>query len=206
MNERNMTVYVVDDDDAVRKSIHWLLESVGLTVKMFSSARDFLEQVDPVQAGCLVLDVRMPGMSGLDLQKELLNRGLEIPVIIITGHGDVPMAVRAMKAGAVDFIEKPFNDQALLDCIQRTLDEVGKNQEKMRKRQELQQVLGLLTEREKEIMYKVVEGKSSRQIGDELNISSKTIEVHRARIMKKMGVNTVVELVRQVMEYGNPPR
>lgn len=204
MNDTNMTVFVVDDDDAVRQSIQWLLESVGLKVKLFSSVRNFLDQLDPLEVGCLVLDVRMPGMSGLDLQRELVKRGFEIPVIIITGHGDVPMAVRAMKEGAVDFIEKPFNDQVLLDCIQRTLEEVKKNQERRFKRHEVQQVMSLLTEREKEIMYKVVEGKSSRQIGDELKISSKTIEVHRARIMKKMGVNTVVELVRLVLEYGTP--
>jgi RNA polymerase sigma factor (sigma-70 family) len=201
MSEKSLVVYVVDDDDAVRESVKWLLESVGLTVASFSSAVDFLSNYDAETAGCLVLDVRMPGMSGLDLQKELVSRNISLPIIIITGHGDVPMAVRAMKSGAVDFIEKPFNDQVLLDCIQRTLKEANRKREEQAWKREIQEVIDRLTDREKEIMEQVIQGKSSRQIGEDLNISSKTIEVHRARIMKKMGVSTVVELVRLILRF-----
>ncbi len=200
MNNNTTTVYVIDDDDAVRESLSWLLESVGLHVETFADAHSFLAQVNNVQSnGCVVTDVRMPGMSGLELQTEMTERQIGLPVIIITGHGDVPMAVRAMKSGAYDFIEKPFNDQELLERVQRCLQQQQEQNAHSATRAYVQNKMERLTAREQEVLSMVVDGLSSRVIGEKLGISSKTVEVHRAKIMDKMGADSVASLVRMAM-------
>ena len=171
--QSNPTVFVVDDDPAIRESLRWLIESVGLNVKVFSTAREFLEGYDPSSAGCLVLDVRMPGMSGLDLQNELAARAIHVPIIIITGHAEVPVAVRALKAGAMDFIEKPFSDQLLLDRIRRAI-EVDAEARRVRSEQaEVAARLGQLTPRERQVMDLVIAGKANKVIASELDLSPK---------------------------------
>ena len=193
------TVFVVDDDQAMRTSLQWLIESTGMQVRTFDSADAFLAAYYPGRAGCLLLDVRMPGMSGLELQSYLAREGYRLPVIIITGHGDVPMAVRAMKAGAVDFIEKPFNDEFLLDSIRRALA-VDAEQRGLQVRQaEIATRLALLTPREHEVMEMVAEGRSNKEIANALGVSAKTVEAHRARVMEKMEARSLAELVRMVL-------
>jgi RNA polymerase sigma factor (sigma-70 family) len=192
-------VYVVDDDEAMRSSLKWLIESVGMRVETYGAADEFLSCYYPGRAGCLLLDVRMPGMSGLELQELLATRHAQLPVIIITGHGDVPMAVRAMKAGAVDFIEKPFNDESLLDAIRHALA-VAVEQRSVHSRQaEVATRLALLTPREHEVMEMVAEGKSNKEIANALGVSAKTVEAHRARVMEKMQAHSLAELVRMVL-------
>ena len=195
MNEEP-TVFVVDDDEAIRKSLRWLIESVDLKVQTFESAQEFLEAYDPDVPGCLVLDVRMKGMSGLDLQEKLVEDDIRIPVIILTGHGDVPMAVRAMKGGAVDFLQKPVSDQVLLDHIQHALQEDSKGRESRAEDMLIQKRVEQLTKREKQVMQHVVNGMSSKEIASELGVSFKTIEAHRAKIMKKMKAKSVPHLIR----------
>ena len=190
------TVFVVDDDTAVRESLRWLIESVGLHVQTYASAREFLDAMEPAQTGCLVLDIRMPGMSGLELQEALAARASSLPVIIITGHGDVPMAVRAMKAGASDFIEKPFNDQMLLDRIQQLLKKAEDSRETQERHERIAARYEQLTPREREVMALVVEGKSNKRVALDLGVSAKTIEVHRAKVMEKMEAKSLAELVR----------
>ena len=192
-------VYVVDDDEAMRSSLKWLIESVGLRVETFGSADEFLSCYYPGRAGCLLLDVRMPGMSGLDLQEYLANRHIQLPVIIITGHGDVPMAVRAMKGGALDFIEKPFNDQALLDAIRGALAMAAEQLDVQARRAEIATRLALLTPREHEVMEMVADGRSNKEIANALGVSAKTVEAHRARVMEKMEARSLAELVRMVL-------
>lgn len=199
---REPTVFVVDDDAALRKSLCWLIESINLKVKTFSSARAFLDSYDPQTPGCLVLDVRMPGMSGLELQAKLSTDGVAIPIIVITGYGDVPMAVRAMRAGAVDFIEKPVSDQVLLDRIQQAIAEDSKRRAARHEQSEFHERLELLTPREREVLRMVVAGLSSREIGEQLDVSFKTIEAHRAKIMKKMEATGVPHLVRMAIQAG----
>lgn len=189
------TVHVVDDDEALLESIRFLLESVGLKVETYSSAQQFLDEFDD-DSGCIVLDVRMPGMGGLELMEELRRRRVLLPVIIVTGHGDIPMAVRAMRSGARNFIQKPCNDQELIDTIREALahdHEVGPVFERGRVFRER---LATLTEREREVMDQVIQGTLNKNIADELNLSEKTIEVHRSNMMKKMQVQSVAELVR----------
>lgn len=197
------TVFVVDDDQAMRNSLKWLIESVGVQVESFASADEFLAQYQPGQAGCLVLDVRMPGMSGLDLQEYLVEKNIRIPVVIITGHGDVPMAVRAMKGGAVDFIEKPFNDEALLDAIRRAIAYEEQQRSQHTEHLQIQGRLAHLTPREHEVMEMVTEGKSNKEIANTLGVSAKTIEAHRARVMEKMQAGSLAELVRMVLAVSN---
>lgn len=189
------TVYVVDDDPAMRSSLRWLIESVGLTVRTCASAQEFLQTYQG-DRGCLVLDVRMPGMSGLDLQAELAARKIIIPILIITGYAEVPLAVRAMKAGAFDFIEKPFSDQTLLDRIRAavTLDERARNRRAARR--EVQERLDLLTARERDVLSRVVTGKSNKVIAAELQLSTKTVEVHRAHVMEKLKAGSLADLIR----------
>lgn len=204
---RNETViYIVDDDSAVRDAISKLVNSVGMSAQCFSSAEEFLEGYSEDAPGCLVLDVRMNGMGGLELQQELLNKGSMIPIVIITGHGDIPMAVDALKNGAVNFIEKPFRNQSLLDAIRaaiqkdkkiRILDESNRN---------LVEKYSTLTEREREISKFITQGLSSKLIAKELNLSPRTVESHRANIMKKMESNNSLELFRQLMLIGNIKR
>jgi RNA polymerase sigma factor (sigma-70 family) len=192
-------VFVVDDDEALRNSLRWLIESAGLRVQTFASAQEFLDNAYPGQAGCLLLDVRMPGMSGLELQSQLENRSISLPVIIITGHGDISMAVKAMQAGAVDFIEKPFDDEQLLQAIQRALDASEEQRERRTLQLEIAARISQLTPREQEVMAMVTAGKSNREIAAELDVSSKTVEAHRARVMEKMQAQSLAELVRMTI-------
>lgn len=193
------TVFVVDDDEAMRNSLKWLLESEGCTVETFASASQFLDDYYPGRAGCLLLDVRMPGMSGLELQEYLHGEQIRIPVIIITGHGDVPMAVRAMKAGALDFIEKPFDDEKLLAGIRRALETDLERRTQQATRADLAIRMAQLTPREREVMLMVTDGKSNKEIAGELGVSAKTVEAHRARVMEKMEARSLAELVRMVL-------
>ncbi len=196
---KSETVFVVDDDQAMRKSLKWLIESVGMQVESYASADEFIRNYYPGRSGCLLLDVRMPGMSGLDLQEQFIRQNIKIPIIIITGHGDVPMAVRAMKAGAVDFIEKPFNDEFLLDSIRKALALDVQQRTHQAQRAEIATRLAHLTPREHEVMEMVTNGKSNKEIANQLGVSTKTVEAHRARVMEKMEASSLAELVRMVM-------
>jgi FixJ family two-component response regulator len=204
-NQQEATVFVVDDDPAIRKSLRWLIESVGLKVQTYELASEFLERYSPDRPGCLVLDVRIPGMSGLELQEKLRARGYDIPVIIVSGYGDVPMAVRAMKAGAVDFLEKPVSDQVLLDYIQKGIERDIKNKAARLQNKELLERKSTLTRREHEVMDYVVSGFSSREIADKLNVSFKTVEAHRAKIMKKMQAKSVPKLIQMELQIQGTP-
>jgi len=191
-------VYVVDDDDALRDSLRWLLESAGYKVSAHATAERFLLAYRPGMAGCLVLDVRMPGASGLELQQELMRRAATLPIIFVTGHGDVPMAVEAVKNGAFHFLEKPFKDEQLL----RLIDEASR--QSVPATEHAQRLcaaarLATLTQREREVMDLVVHGRKNKQIADDLGISIKTVEAHRARAMEKMDVSSVAELVRATL-------
>ncbi len=193
---REATVFIVDDDEAVRDSLGWLMKTVGLATEVFASAREFLDRYDPRRPGCLVLDIRMPGMSGLELQEKLTEDAIPLPVVVITGHGDVPLAVRALKGGAVDFIEKPFNDQVLLDAVQRAIAlDAGRRQEYERNA-DIASRLASLTPREREVLELVVAGRANKVIAAELGVSQKTVEAHRARVMEKMEAQSLSELVR----------
>lgn len=202
MTAKNPVVFVVDDDEAVRKSLVRLIKSVGLTVQDFSSAREFLE-IDPYAGpSCLVLDVRMPGLSGLDLQKELGQMGHNIPIIFITGHGDILMSVRTMKRGAVDFITKPFNDQDLLDAIYQAIEKDKQARREQGQIKAIQQRVDSLTPRESEVFALVVTGMLNKQIAYDLGMSEKTVKVHRARVMHKMQADSLAELVRLAYRVG----
>ena len=193
------TIFIVDDDREVRQALALLFESVGLAAETFANADDYLAQFDPERGGCLVLDVRMPGMSGLELQNRLASEPLHPPVIIITGHGDVPMAVRAVQAGAVDFLEKPFNDQALLDSVHRALEQDARRRGQARELAGIRARLESLTPREREVMKLVVSGLRNKMIAAELSVSQSTVEAHRARVMEKMGARTLSDLMRMVL-------
>ena len=193
------TVFVVDDDQAMRNSLKWLIESVGMKVETYGSADEFIRNYYPGRAGCLLLDVRMPGMSGLELQEHFIDHQIRIPIIIITGHGDVPMAVRAMKAGAVDFIEKPFNDELLLESIRNALVIDVDRRAQQAERAEIATKLAQLTPREHEVMEMVTSGKANKEIASALGVSAKTVEAHRARVMEKMEAESLAELVRMVI-------
>jgi two-component system, LuxR family, response regulator FixJ len=193
------TIFVVDDDQAMRTSLKWLIESTGMQVRTFDSADAFLAAYYPGCAGCLLLDVRMPGMSGLELQNYMAREGYRLPVIIITGHGDVGMAVKAMKAGAADFIEKPFHDEDLLGSIRNALDLDQRRRVTQANRFEIAARLADLTPREHEIMGMVTEGKSNKEMAAALGVSTKTVEAHRARVMEKMRAESLAELVRMAL-------
>jgi FixJ family two-component response regulator len=197
------TVYVVDDDKAILESLSALFSSVRMKVGTFTSAQAFLEFLDKQNApclGCLLVDVRMPGLSGLELQAQLTQRQLHLPVIVITGHGDIAMAVRAMKAGAKDFIEKPFNEQMLLEQVQACLAENWRTQQELDELQSTQARLDQLTQRERSVLNLLMQGKPSKVIADELGISPKTVDVHRSNIMDKVGVRSLAELIRRVVK------
>lgn len=200
METDNPVVFVVDDDAAICESLRLLIGDIGLEVRTFTSAGQFLAHYDPTQGGCLVLDVRMSGTSGLELQAKLRDLGWRIPLIIITGHGDVPMAVEAMKAGALDFLEKPFRDQVLLDSIQKAIELDTRTRRQWREQQDVQSRTRLLTQREREVMDRLLAGKTNKSIAFELGISQKTVDFHRANILDKVGVNSVVELIRLVQK------
>jgi len=189
-------VYIVDDDDAIRDSLSLLMRSVGLASETHESAADFLQAYEPDKLSCLIADIRMPGLSGLELQQELNERHAEVPIIFITGHGDVPMAVKAMQAGAMDFIQKPFRDQDLLDKIHKALQEDRERRNARREVSVIRERLDTLTPRETEVMQKVVQGCANKVIAMDLGVSQRTVELHRARVMHKMGVRSLAELVR----------
>jgi len=196
------TVFIVDDDQAMRSSLKWLIESIGMQVKTYGSADEFLNSYFPGRAGCLLLDVRMPGKSGLELQAHLAREDSRLPVIIITGHGDVSMAVKAMKSGAVDFIEKPFHDEELLTSIRNALEFDEKRRVLQSRRAEIAVRLAELTPREHEVMEMVTEGRANKEIATVLGVSAKTVEAHRARVMDKMGASSLAELVRMALIVG----
>ena len=198
MDRDEPLIYVVDDDEAVRDSLTLLLKAVGLTGQAYNSATEFLHNHDPEQHACLVADIRMPGMSGLDLQNELNRRGASIPLIFITGHGDVPMAVDAMKSGALDFIQKPFRDQDLLDRVHQALASDKERRAENLELLAIRERLATLTPRETEVMERVVQGQANKVIAMDLGVSQRTVEIHRARVMTKMGVRSVAKLVRAV--------
>jgi len=189
-------VYIVDDDKQVRESLAWLLESVQLTTQLFPNGHEFLEQFRPGLSGCVVLDVRMPGINGMDLHKSIKEIDEHFPVIIVTGHADVPMALRAMKEGAFDFIEKPYNDQHLLERIQSAIHHYDDIQKKHEKNQELNTLFDRLSKREQQVLTEILKSVPNKRIAENLCISIKTVEVHRANLMSKLQVKTITELVR----------
>jgi two-component system response regulator FixJ len=191
-------VFVVDDDPDVRDSLRLLLESAGHRVKVYSSAKAFLDDKTS-HVGCMIADIRMPDMSGLELQEEVVRRGIPLPVIIITGHGDVPLAVRAMKAGAIDFIEKPFDDEHLLNSISRAMDAGTKTRSQSAETGAARKLLELLTPRERDVLDKLVKGRSNKVAAYELGISARTVEIHRAHIMDKTKAVNLSDLVRIVL-------
>ncbi|MDD5298750.1 MAG: response regulator [Rhodocyclaceae bacterium] len=190
------TVFIVDDDEAIRDSLQWLLESHDMRVRLYTSPQEFLDACDASDSGCLVLDVRMPEMSGLELHEKLRERGMSWPVVFITGHGDVPMAVSALKSGAVDFIEKPFRDEDMLGLVRKCLLVDAERRVQKRRCVSVQERFALLTDREREVMQLIVAGLLNKQVADQLGISVKTVEVHRGRVMDKMRARTVVDLVQ----------
>ena len=200
MHQQAPTVFVVDDDEGVRNSLRFLLKSVGLQTQALASASEFLDTYRPGQPGCLVLDVRMPGMSGLELQQQLNLRGAVIPVIFITGHGDIPMAVEAMQQGAFDFLQKPFRDQDLIDRIQRALERDGRARAALDQHARIRERLDSLTPREREVLALMTRGKPNKIMAAELGVSQRTVEIHRARVMEKSGAASLAQLVRMVMD------
>ena len=202
MRDTDATVFVVDDDAPMRESLKNLIRSVGLRAELFASAQEFLRTKRPDVPSCLVLDVRMPGLSGLDLQKRTTEAGIEIPIIFITGHGDIPMSVRAMKAGAVEFLTKPYRDQDLLDAIQQALERDRKARDQRAAMKELHSRFASLTPREREVMARVVAGLLNKQIGAELGTSETTVKIHRHQVMEKMGAGSLPELVRMADRLG----
>jgi two-component system response regulator FixJ len=189
-------VYVVDDDDGMRRALDTLLSTVGYKTAVFSRPSEFLANFKTDTPGCLVLDIRMPDMSGLEVQQHLNRMGSMLPIIFITGHGDVPMAVQAMKEGAVDFIQKPFRDQDLLDRINHALKQDAENRSTVARRAEVQHRLESLTPRERQVMGMVVDGAANKVIAVDLNLSERTVEIHRAKVMEKMGARSVAHLVK----------
>ncbi|HUU95555.1 MAG TPA: response regulator [Phycisphaerae bacterium] len=204
MKKRKPTVSVVDDDEALCEGLRWLLESEALNVETHTSAEAFLDAYDPDCPGCLVLDVRMGGMSGLELQAKLAEQELSVPVIVLTGHADVPMAVQATKAGAVEFLQKPVDDQVLLDCIHRAIELDAQVRERQAADAEFAARIELLTPRQREVLDLVVAGKANKQIAAGFGVSPRTVEVHRKRIMRKLRVKSSVDLVRNVMALRAP--
>lgn len=204
MSNDPQTVIVVDDDEGVRDSLSMLLESIELPYRLYRSAKELMDDLDNLPRGCLVLDIRMPGMSGLELQKELRRREIALPIIFITGHGDIAMAVEAMRQGALDFIPKPFREQDLLDRIHEALAyEAGKSQI-LYDRADLLARLNSLSRREREVFERVAAGQANKVIAYDLSVSERTVEVHRAQAMKKMGARTLAELVRMRIEAERP--
>ncbi|NOL51540.1 response regulator transcription factor [Pelistega suis] len=192
----NSTIYIVDDDDAVRDSLRFLLETNGYNVLTFSSGEEFLEKYDPTLVSILITDVRMPGMSGLQLQEELNARKVNIPIVFITGHGNVPMAVNTLKQGAMDFIEKPFNLSDIQEVISNLTSEAQARADAAQNQRANEELLNRLTSREQQVLGRIVAGRLNKQIADDLNISIKTVEAHRANIMEKLQVSTVADLMK----------
>jgi RNA polymerase sigma factor (sigma-70 family) len=199
MDQITPTVYVVDDDEEVRSALKLLFESVGLPVICYTSALEYLDRFDESLPGCLVVDIRMPGMSGLDMQEKLNELPLHPPVIIITGHGDVPMAVRAVQAGAVDFIEKPFRDQILLDSVHRAIEMDAEKRGEASRLSEIHDHLNQLTPREREVLDLVISGMRNKNISEQLGITLSTVEAHRSRVMEKMQAESLCHLMRMML-------
>ena len=198
--KKNPMVMVVDDDSGVRNVMRILLKSVGLEATLYASAQEFLAAWQPAQPGCLVLDIRMPGMSGLELQQQLNLRGAVVPVIFMTGHGDIPMAVEAMQHGAFDFLQKPFRDQDLLDRIQRAIARDAELRVSLGEHARIKSYLETLTPREREVLDLMTQGKQNKAIAQDLGVSPRTVEIHRARVMEKMNAQSVAELVRMMLD------
>lgn len=199
MTDIQQTVYVVEDDEAVRDSLELLLKSDGKPVKTYESANGFLQDYSDEMAGCIVLDIRMPGMDGMELQKALNEKHSILPIIFVTGHGDVPMAVDAMKEGAVDFIQKPYREEALLEKIEAALAQDREQRQSLTEKQEIIRRVNSLTPREREIMDRMIAGQANKVIAIELEISQRTVEIHRSRVMHKMGTHSLAHLVRMVL-------
>ena len=206
MKEKSPLVSVVDDDAAARSSLRLLLKSLGRAVQAYDSAAAFLAAYDPEQPGCLLLDIRMPEMSGLELQQQLNQRGNISPVIFVTGHGDVPMAVEAMQRGAFDFLSKPFRDQDLLDRVQRALAKDRSRRTRLHGNEEIREKFEALTGREHEVLKLVTTGAPNKIIAHRLGISQRTVEIHRAHMMEKMGADSLAELIHMTLLTGSPPR
>ena len=205
MTSSDAIVFIVDDDSSVRTALKRLIKSVGHTVTTFSSAREFLDHDHPDVPSCLVLDIRMPGLSGLELQEEMAAQGLTMSIIFITGHGNIPISVRAMKAGAVDFLEKPFDDQVLLDAIHHAIAKDTQAKQEQTEIDEVKQRVASLTPREHDVFSLVITGMLNKQIAFELGTSEKTVKVHRARVMQKMSAKSLADLVRLAEKAGVPP-
>ncbi|WP_020410498.1 response regulator transcription factor [Hahella ganghwensis] len=199
MSELNQTVYVVEDDEPVRDSLLLLLKAEGYATKGYGNAAAFLEEDVVNLSGCLILDIRMPGMTGMELHKKLLEMGCAIPVIFVTGHGDVAMAVEAMKLGAVDFVQKPYREEDLLEKVKQALSMDAEQQEALKYKEKLKQRIESLTPRELEIMDMMIEGNANKVIAIELDISQRTVEIHRSRVMQKMGTHSLAQLVQMVL-------
>jgi len=205
MNPMQDQVFVIEDDSSMRNALKNLLRSVGLEARLFASAQEFLEDKPPDVPSCLILDVRLPGISGLDLQKELARSNIHIPIIFITAHGDIPMSVRAMKAGAVEFLTKPFRDQDLLDAIQVSLSQDRIRRQKAGELAELEKRLESLTPRERELLPLVVSGRSNKEVAAEIGTSEITVKVHRGNLMRKMHAGTFADLLRMAAELKVSP-
>ena len=205
MSAEPSIVFVIDDDQSVRESLRNLLRSVGLSVRTYESAQEFLTAERPDVPGCLVLDVRLPGVSGLDLQRQLVQANIQIPIIFITGHGDIRMSVEAMKAGAVEFLTKPFRDQDLLDAVQQALERDGIARRHRAETAVLQLRYESLTPREREVMVLVAQGLANKQIADDLKVSEPTVKLHRGRMMHKMEAASLADLIRIAGKLGIPP-
>lgn len=199
MSESEARVFIIEDDDAVRDSLQMMLESVGRSVEAFASADDFLRIYSPDLAGCIVLDIRMPGMNGMELQRKLNELNSILPIIFVTGHGDVPMAVEAMQQGAVDFVQKPYREQELLDKISQAVERDEENRSGLQQRQVIMTRMEDLTPRERDVMKLMVEGKANKVIAIDLDISQRTVEIHRARVMEKLNANSLAHLVRMYL-------
>jgi FixJ family two-component response regulator len=206
MNAQLSIVFVIDDDDSVRRALRRLIGSVGLQVELFGSVHEFLERERPDIPSCMILDIRLPGMSGLDFQRRLAETKVHIPIIFITGHGDIPMTVRAMKAGAVEFLTKPFNDQDLLDAIHHALERDRVRRQREAEVATLRERLETLTPREREILPRVISGMLNKQIAGEIGTTEATVKVHRSQLMRKMGAESVADLVRMAEKIEIPVR
>ncbi|WP_369601597.1 response regulator FixJ [Hahella sp. SMD15-11] len=202
MVSAEQVVYIVEDDEAVRDSLSMLLEAEGYDVEAFADAQQFLDRYDENMAGCILLDIRMPGMTGMELHRKLIDMQCPLPVIFVTGHGDVPLAVEAMKQGAVDFVQKPYQEKQLLDKIRTAMAQDAEQRDLLQEKKEILKRLETLTPREREIMEMMVEGNANKVIAIELDISQRTVEIHRSRVMQKMGTHSLAQLVRMVLAVG----